>query len=91
MVGPSKADGSDYTAADRDMCSGAIVENKYVYVATKEFPYVLGCFGPAPQQKYQVGCSNNNFSTLLPAGAASNLTQLFMVGAVSIAIISMSF
>ena len=49
MVGPTKADGSDWTIADRDMCSGAVVENKYVYVATKVFPYVLGCYGPAPK------------------------------------------
>lgn len=48
MVGPTQANGSDWGATDRDMCNGATVEGSYVYVATKEFPYVLGCYGPAP-------------------------------------------
>ena len=91
MVGPTKADGSDWTIADRDMCSGAIVENTYVYVATKVFPYTLGCFGPGPKQKYAAGCSNTNDATLLPAGAATNLAQISLFSAVSIVIVSMSF
>lgn len=95
LVGPYKdASNTKWALADRDMCNGATVEtDKYVYVATAEFPYVLGCFGPAPQQKYAAGCSNSNFATLLPAGAT--MTQLIatatIVGSISATIASFAF
>ena len=49
IYGPYKEDGDFWGCEDHDVCNGAFVEGNYVYVSTKTFPYILGCFGPGPQ------------------------------------------
>lgn len=50
IYGPYKGDGSFWACSDHDICNGTFIEGNYVYVSTKNFPYILGCFGPGPQQ-----------------------------------------
>ena len=59
IVGPYKEDGSEWGCADRDVCNGAWVGDQYIYVGSKEFPYVVGCWGPGPAPLYTPGCTNN--------------------------------
>ena len=63
ILGPYKSDGEVFGCADHDVCNGAFVgENSdvYAYVGTDTFPYVVGCWGPGPQQTIQAGCSTNS-------------------------------
>ena len=56
IYGPYGADGKELTDADLDECHGITSEVEwdgkqvmmYHYVATREFPYVVGCFRGAP-------------------------------------------
>ena len=56
--------GTTWTCDDRDICNGAFVGDTYVYVGSDTFPYVVGCWGPGPQQLYKPGCSNSGCGTL---------------------------
>ena len=56
--------GTTWTCDDRDICNGAFVGDSYVYVGSDTFPYVVGCWGPGPQQLYEAGCSNSSCGTL---------------------------
>merc|ERR1712060_64107 len=60
IYGPYNADGDFWGCDEHDICNGTFVEGNYVYVSTKNFPYVLGCFGPGPQQDYEVTCSEGS-------------------------------
>jgi len=62
VYGPYKSDGSFWGCSDHDVCNGAFVDGNYAYVSTKTFPYVLGCFGPGPQQVYAVTCTTSSCS-----------------------------
>ena len=57
ILGPYKEDGNQYGCADRDVCNGAMVGTSYAYVGSDTFPYVVGCWGPGPQQLYAATCS----------------------------------
>ena len=67
IVGPYNGSGSSWTCSEHDVCNGAFVDNQYVYVSTSEFPYVVGCWGPATTQTHKATCSTNN----CPSTAAS--------------------
>lgn len=63
IYGPYNADGDFWGCDEHDVCNGAFVEGNYAYVSTKQFPYILGCFGPGPQQTFQVTCSDSSCPT----------------------------
>lgn len=66
IVGPYNNNGELYECDDHDVCNGVFLEdNSYAYVTTQRFPYVAGCWGPGPQQKFAIkstctvdGCSS---------------------------------
>ena len=58
IVGPYNEQGQPWSCSEHDICNGAFVDGQYVYVSTGTFPYVVGCWGPAPQQKTKVDCSS---------------------------------
>ena len=68
IYGPYNADGDFWGCDQHDVCNGAFVEGNYVYVSTKQFPYILGCFGPGPQQSYEVSCTTSS----CPSGSSDN-------------------
>ena len=49
IYGPYKENGDFWGCDDHDICNGTFVEGNYVYVSTRTFPYILGCFGSGPQ------------------------------------------
>ena len=63
IYGPYNADGELWSCDDRDICNGAFIDGNYVYLSTMTFPYILGCFGPGPQQNYSVTCSKSSCPT----------------------------
>lgn len=60
IYGPYNDKGNFWGCDDHDVCNGAFIEGNYVYLSTKTFPYVLGCFGPGPQQTLAVTCSESS-------------------------------
>jgi len=63
ILGPYKSDGEIYGCDDHDICNGAFVgddKDVYAYVGTDTFPYVVGCWGPGPQQNYTASCSSSS-------------------------------
>ena len=72
-MGPYKNDaGEEWTCQDRDVCNGAFIGDQYVYVGSKEFPYVVGCWGPGPAPLYQTTCSSNSCGSIPSDNAAGN-------------------
>jgi len=73
ILGPYNSDGHSWSCDDHDVCNGAFVDGQYVYVSTETFPYVIGCWGPGPQQTTNVSCSSNSCpkSSTSNAGKAS--------------------
>ncbi len=71
IYGPYKEDGSFWGCADHDVCNGAFIDGNYAYVSTKTFPYILGCFGPGPQQTFDVTCSTNSCPSSDDSGSGS--------------------
>ena len=78
IYGPYNADGDFWGCSQHDVCNGAFVEGNYVYVSTKEFPYILGCFGPGPQQSYTVSCTTSS----CPSDESSFATTLTSVSSI---------
>jgi len=61
IVGPYNSDGELFECDDHDVCNGVFLsDNSYAYVATQRFPYVIGCWGPAPKQVHKATCSKNS-------------------------------
>ena len=60
IVGPYNSSGTQWTCDDHDICNGAFIDGQYVYVSTGTFPYLVGCWGPGPQQTFQASCSTNS-------------------------------
>ena len=70
IYGPYNSDGELWECDDHDICNGRYfseMDGSYAYVATATHPYILGCFGPAPEQIYYQECSQNT------CGAVSSL------------------
>ncbi|CAH1272840.1 Hypp4956 [Branchiostoma lanceolatum] len=44
IYGPRTEDGTTLTSADLDECHGRLVDGRYRYHVTEDFPYFLGCF-----------------------------------------------
>ncbi|XP_019613981.1 PREDICTED: uncharacterized protein LOC109461943, partial [Branchiostoma belcheri] len=44
IYGPRTEDGVTLTSADLDECHGRLVDGRYRYHVTADFPYFLGCF-----------------------------------------------
>ena len=49
IVGPYNASGELWTCEDRDICNGVFVNNAYAYALSQNFPYTVGCWGPAQE------------------------------------------
>ena len=65
IIGPYNKDGELFECDDHDVCNGVFLsDNSYAYVTTQRFPYVVGCWGPGPQQTYAVSstCSSQGCS-----------------------------
>lgn len=63
IKGPYNEDGELWDCDDHDVCNGTFMEDgSYVYVTTKTFPYVVGCWGPGPKQTIAVSsdCSSSS-------------------------------
>ena len=55
IYGPYNQDEELWDCDDHDICNGRYfseMDGSYAYVATATHPYILGCFGPAPEQLY---------------------------------------
>ena len=68
IVGPYNSDGELFECDDHDVCNGVYLsDNSYAYVPTQRFPYVVGCWGPGPNQSYSVAstCSTTGCSGAL--------------------------
>lgn len=76
IVGPYNADGHEWACDEHDVCNGAFVDGQYVYVSTSTFPYVVGCWGPGPQQTNNVSCSTNS----CPLSSTSNSGKTSLTG-----------
>ena len=76
IVGPYNDDGYAWACDEHDVCNGAFVDGQYVYVSTETFPYVVGCWGPGPQQTKNVSCSTNS----CPASSTSNSGKSSLTG-----------
>ena len=63
IIGPYKADGTTWQCNDRDACNGTFINGQYVYVGSDQFPYVVGCWGPAPESTYMPSCTTNGCGT----------------------------
>lgn len=90
IMGPYKNDqGDEWTCQDRDVCNGAFIGDQYVYVGSKEFPYVVGCWGPGPAPEYQPGCTNNGCGDKpaenLNSGAIANTVASFGAACLTLA------
>ena len=73
IVGPYNEDGELWSCDDHDICNGVFLsDNSYAYAMTYTFPYVVGCWGPGPQQVFAAGCSSRSCSD----GAVDNLHSL---------------
>jgi hypothetical protein len=49
IKGPYNVDGELWDCDDHDICNGAFLnDGSYAYVTTQNFPYTIGCWGPAP-------------------------------------------
>ena len=58
IYGPYNENGELWSCEDHDVCNGTFIDGNYVYISTTTFPYILGCFGPGPQQEYGVTCTS---------------------------------
>ena len=87
IYGPYNTKGELWACADHDVCNGTFIDGNYVYLSTTTFPYVLGCFGPAPQQEYAVTCSTASCpdSSVKPDDdSGSNLMLILIIAAVAL-------
>ena len=83
IVGPYNADGETWDCDEHDICNGTFLsDGSYAYVATKNFPYIVGCWGPSAKQKKYVSddCSSRSCS------AVSGLSLMFGTLAIAITI-----
>lgn len=63
IYGPYNKDGELWGCDDHDVCNGFFLDDEsYGYASTTTFPYVVGCWGPAPAQQYGVSCSSSECS-----------------------------
>lgn len=86
IKGPYNGNGELWGCDDHDICNGAFLnDGSYAYVTTTTFPYVVGCWGPAPDQVNRLAAS----CTLKTCGARDGLTVL--AGAMALLIASITF
>ena len=55
IYGPYNANEELWSCEDHDVCNGRFfpeMDNSYAYVATSTHPYILGCWGPGPNQSH---------------------------------------
>ena len=58
IVGPYNGDGELWSCDEHDICNGVFLsDNSYAYAMTYTFPYVVGCWGPGPEQAWKVDSS----------------------------------
>ena len=58
IVGPYNGDGELWSCDEHDICNGVFLsDNSYAYAMTYTFPYVVGCWGPGPDQAWSVESS----------------------------------
>ena len=85
IKGPYNSDGETWDCDEHDICNGTFLsDGSYAYVATETFPYIIGCWGPAPGsngdtdyvQRQRASCSNKT------CGAFSGLS--IMLGTIAI-------
>jgi len=66
VYGPYNADGDLWGCDDVDVCNGFTDSSgSYAYASTTTFPYLVGCWGPAPAMTVGVysSCSSNGCLT----------------------------
>lgn len=81
IVGPYNSSGETWDCDEHDICNGTFLsDGSYAYVATKTFPYIVGCWGPSEEQKHYVpsSCSTTG------CGAVAGLS--FMLGTLALAV-----
>ena len=92
IYGPYNKDGELWSCDEHDICNGTFIDGNYVYVSTTTFPYILGCFGPGPQQEHAVTCSNSSCptSSATRQGASMNIVNasLALVSALFVAVVA---
>lgn len=64
IYAPIKTNGDEWSCIDHDACNGRLFEDgHYGYVSTFEFPYTIGCWGPADDLQFPTNektCSPNS-------------------------------
>lgn len=73
IIGPYNEDGELWSCDEHDICNGLFLDdNSYAYAMTWTFPYVVGCWGPGPEQEFEASCTTRSCS-----GAVSSLATSF--------------
>ena len=83
IFGPYNKDGELWGCDDVDACNGfRLSDGSYGYATTTKFPYVVGCFGPAPSNTkgIQPSCKAN---ACIAAPGSSSAFQALQVGLIS--------
>ena len=76
IVGPYNSDGELWSCEDHDVCNGVFLsDNSYAYAMTYTFPYVVGCWGPGPNQVAEASCTTRSCSGSL-SGISMAVTTL---------------
>ncbi|CDW91700.1 UNKNOWN [Stylonychia lemnae] len=79
IYGPYDASGQLWDQSTLDVCNGIFVDKQYAYVATPNFPYLVGCWGPGSVKKVSPQCTRNyKSSTIYLKLLSSELILLIM-------------
>lgn len=77
IVGPYNEDGELWSCDEHDVCNGVFLsDNSYAYAMTYTFPYVIGCWGPGPEQVHKASCSKRSCSSGGLSGISFALTTI---------------
>lgn len=78
IVGPYNSNGELWSCEDHDVCNGVFLsDNSYAYAMTYTFPYVVGCWGPGPNQVAEASCTTRSCNGSL-SGISMSVTALLL-------------
>ena len=78
IVGPYNDDGELWSCDEHDVCNGVFLsDNSYAYAMTYTFPYVVGCWGPGPDQEFKATCTSRSCSGSV-SGISLAISSLFV-------------
>lgn len=86
IFGPYNSDGEVWTCDDVDMCNGFFLsDGSYGYASTTFFPYMVGCWGPAPSgRSFMPSCTTNGCGQMQAGSAVSTVSLSLAVLALAL-------